>query len=249
MSFDLHKWCRVAQAQAFDYTHKPTGPHDPWRAADSGRFFVLGELRLERGSLKQTRYLPWLVFLASILLFDGAPSVQAQRGGLVASRNLLELVGESETIVVGRVLSAGSEPHPEFKNLKTVVVTMRVEEAWKGSPGQTFTFRQYVWDFRDAQEALGYKKGGEVLLMMIKPSRYGAGLQQGRFRLQRNPRGRRFVVNSFGNRGLFKGMREQLRQEGIDLSASSARLVRTQQQGAIQIDQFRNLVRQLARAE
>jgi hypothetical protein len=154
---------------------------------------------------------------------------------------------------VGRVLSAGSEPHPEFKNLKTVVVTMRVEEAWKGSPGPTFTFRQYVWDFRDAQEALGYKKGGEVLLMMNKPSRYGlsspAGLHQGRFRVQRNSRGQRFVTNGFGNRGLFKQMPRQLRWEGIDLSAPSQRLVETHQQGPILLDQFRSLVRQLVKDE
>jgi hypothetical protein len=108
-----------------------------------------------------------------------------------------------------------------------------------------------VWDFRDAQEALGYKKGGEVLLMMIKPSRYGlsspAGLRQGRFRMRRNSRGQQFVTNGFGNRGLFKRMPGQLRQEGIDLSAGAARLVEMHQQGQIHLDQFRSLVRQLVR--
>ena len=221
--------------------------------ADSGRFFAWGELRPERGSLNLTRFVPGVALLVGILVFQLALPAPAQRGGLVIPRNLLELVEESETIVVGRVLSARSEPHPEFKNLKTVVVTLRVEEAWKGSPGSTFTFRQYVWDFRDAQEALGYKKGQEVLLMMIKPSRYGlsspAGLHQGRFRMQRNRRGQRFVTNGFGNRGLFNRMPIQLRQEGFDLGAPSQRLVETHQQGPIHLDQFRRLVRQLAQAE
>jgi len=199
--------------------------------------------------LAHKRFIPGLAFLAVLLFSQLPPAVQAQQGGLVIPRNLMELVEEAETIVVGRVLTARTEPHPQFRNLDTVVVTLRVDEAWKGSPGQTFSFRQYVWDFRDAQTALGYKKGQEVLLLMIRPSRYGlsspAGLQQGRFRVVRDSQGRRTAINAHGNHGLFRQMAGELRPRGIDLSAGAARLVEMHRAGAVDLEQLRGLVRQL----
>ena len=44
------------------------------------------------------------------------------------------------------VVSVRMEKHPELTNLDTVVVTLRVRETLKGQAGETFTFRQYVWD-------------------------------------------------------------------------------------------------------
>jgi hypothetical protein len=169
---------------------------------------------------------------------------------MVLPQNLAELVQRSETIVMGHVISARAEKHPQFENLNTIVVTLRVSENWKGAAASTFRFRQYVWDIRDRYNALGYQKGEEVLLLLVKPSRYGlsspAGLQQGRFRIVRDREGKRYAVNGFQNRGLFKGIETQTRLLGIDLSSGPARLVNTHKGGPVVLAEFETLIRQLA---
>ena len=186
-----------------------------------------------------------------LLIVAVLPSLlSAQRGALVVPQNLAELVDQSQTILVGRVVSARAEKHPQFENFNTVVVTLRVEEVWKGSAGPTFTFRQYVWDIRDAASVLGYRKGGEFLLLLIPPSQYGlsspAGLDYGRFRLLRDARGVRSALNGFGNAGLFRGMDTQLRQKGIELSPGPAALVARHQRGPIALDDLKAIIQQLA---
>lgn len=169
---------------------------------------------------------------------------------MVVPRNLAELVEKSETIVVGHVVSARAEKHPEFSNLDTVVVTLKVSDTWKGSAGATFSFRQYVWDIRDRYEKLNYRKGGEVLLFLYPNSRYRftspvAG-GQGRFRIVRDRQGRAYGVNGFQNRGLFQGVDKQARQKGIDLSPGALRLVETHQVGPVALEQLKQLILQLA---
>jgi hypothetical protein len=203
--------------------------------------------------LKLTRFVLGVALLVGILFFQLAPPVQAQRGALVLPRNLLQLVQQAETIVVGQVVSARAEKHPELKNLNTVVVTLRVRETWKGAEQPTLTFRQYVWDIRDWEDRLDYRKGQEVLLLLNGTSRIGltspAGLYQGRFRILRDSRGRRYGVNGLANRALFKEMPRQLRWEGIDLGAPSQRLVETHQQGPISYEALRTLIREMVRVE
>lgn len=178
---------------------------------------------------------------------------QAQRGGLLYPRNLAQLVAESERIVVGRVVSARAEKHPEFEHLDTVVVTLEVGETWKGSRRATLTFRQYVWDIRDRENVLGYRPGESVLLLLIPPSPYGlsspAGLTLGRFRIVRDREGRRVGVNQLSNRGLFEGIEAQLQEKGIVLSPALASLVGTHREGAIVLDVLRALIQELAGRE
>ncbi|MDA2914765.1 hypothetical protein MYX77_12590, partial [Acidobacteriia bacterium AH_259_A11_L15] len=166
-----------------------------------------------------TLRIPILLFVIVGLL---VPPAQAQRGGLTIPQNLAELVEEAATIVRGRVISARAEKHPQFKNLDTVVVTLEVSDVLKGSAGPTFTFRQFVWDIRDVHSKLGYGKGGEFLLLMIKPSQYGlsspAGLEQGRFRIRRDPQGREFAVNGAGNAGLFRNFDTVVTEKGLTLT-------------------------------
>ena len=97
-------------------------------------------------------YVP--AFLPSLLfaLVFAAPA-GAQRGAMTAPRNLAELVDEAGVIVRGQILSAKVEPHPDFPALWTVLVTLRVEESLKGQPVSTYTFRQFIWDERDREEA------------------------------------------------------------------------------------------------
>ena len=125
-----------------------------------------------------------------------AAPVWAQRGALTMPRNLNQLTDRAADIVRGTVVSARVEKHPEFTNLDTVVVTLRVRETLKGQAQGTFTFRQYIWDIRDTQDAAGYAKGQDMLLLLIAPSAHGlsspAGMDQGKFRIERDRSGGRW---------------------------------------------------------
>jgi hypothetical protein len=174
----------------------------------------------------------------------------AQQSALVVPRNLEQLTNSSASIVRGSVVSVRMEKHPELTNLDTVVVTLRVRDTLKGQASDNFVFRQYVWGIRDRMNTLGYKKGQDVLLMMIAPSRYGlsspAGVEQGRFRIERDASGREFAVNAHDNLQLFDGVGAQIAKEGVVLSPASARLVTRHRRGPVELRELTALIRELA---
>ena len=174
----------------------------------------------------------------------------AQQSALTVPRNLQQLTERAAVIVRGHVVSARMEKHPELTNLDTVVVTLRVQETLKGQAGGTYTFRQYVWDLRDRMNAAGYKKGQHVLLMMIEPSRYGlsspAGVEQGRFRIERDASGREFAVNARDNLRLLDGVGAQIAKEGAVLSPASASLIARHRRGPVELRELSALIRELA---
>jgi hypothetical protein len=178
----------------------------------------------------------------------GAP-VAAQRGALTVPRNLGELVDQAETIVRGHVVGALVEPHPEMGGLQTVVVTLRVEETFKGAAGNTFTFRQFIWDARDRLDAAGYKKGQHWLLLLNRATPYGltspAGIEQGRFRIVRDAAGHEAAVNGAGNRGLLRNLAPMLKQRKAQLSPELSARVKEERGGPIALDDLRELIRQL----
>src|SRR4029077_9563482 len=111
----------------------------------------------------------------------------AQRGARTVPKSLDQMVQQAETIVHGSVISARVEPHPELKNLSTVVVSMSVQSMLKGKAQKTLQFRQFIWDIRDQLDAAEYRKGQELVLLLGPVSKYGltspVGLEQGRFRV------------------------------------------------------------------
>jgi hypothetical protein len=121
--------------------------------------------------------------------------------------DLAQLVQSAQTIVRGRVISAKVEPHPQFSNLRTVVITMAVTRQLKGQSTSTLTFRQFLWDAQEASIFAGYKGAGELLLFLNPVSPYGltspVGLEQGRFRVLRDAKGNSYVLNGRRNLGLF----------------------------------------------
>ena len=173
----------------------------------------------------------------------------AQRGVLTRPRNLSELVDQSETILQGHVVTAVVEPHPQFSKIHTVLVTVRVEESFKGTPGATFTFRQFIWDARDRLDAAGYRKGQHLLLLMNRASPIGltspAGIEQGRFRILRDSAGREVAINGAANRGLFVNLAAQLNKKGVRLSAEMSRVIAEQPTGPLRVDDLRQLLREL----
>lgn len=176
----------------------------------------------------------------------------AQRGALTVPAGLNELTDRASDIVRGRVVSARVEKHPELQNLDTVVVTLRLSETLKGSARGTFTFRQYLWDIRDKQDAAGYLKGREYLLLMIAPSAYGlsspAGMGQGRFRIVRDRAGRELALNGAGNVRLFDGLAAAADKEGVALSAAQSSLAVKHRRGAVDARELSALIRALARS-
>jgi hypothetical protein len=169
------------------------------------------------------------VIVAAILgLFVGLSfpaESRAQQGARTAQVNLSQLVQGAHTILRGFVVSAKVEPHPQFSNLQTVVVTMHVSRILKGSAATTYTFRQFVWDERDLGDAGGYRKAGELLLFLNPVSQYGltspVGLEQGRFRVIRDAKGKGSAVNGRGNIGLFQNIPGNASEHGVALSKAT----------------------------
>jgi hypothetical protein len=122
----------------------------------------------------------------------------------------------------------------------------------KGPAQRDFTFRQYVWDLRGRMGEASYRKGDDLLLLMIEPSRYGlsspAGMGQGRFLVTRDASGREFAVNGTGNARLFEGMREAEPGKAAALSANSAHLLATHRQGPIEAAPLARLIREIVDA-
>ena len=192
------------------------------------------------------------VLLAVVACLAAAPA-GAQHGAITIPRNLDQLTDRASDIVRGTVVSAEVEKHPELSNLDTVVVTLQLTDTLKGAAQGTFTFRQYIWDIRDNLDAAGYRKGQDLLLLMIAPSRYGlsspAGMDQGRFRIQRDPSGREMAVNGTGNARLFDGLDPAADEAGVALTPKQAGLVAKHRRGPVELDELTAMIRVYARNE
>jgi hypothetical protein len=188
-------------------------------------------------------------YSAVILLLAALLSVTAagQRGAQTASRSLDQMAQQAEVIVQGQVVSAKVEPHPELKNLMTVLVTMSVEETLKGKSQKSLQFRQYIWDVRDQMDSARYQKGQELLLMLGPVSQYGltspVGLEQGRFRITRENNGQAIAVNGRGNLGLFQSTEQRARAQGLKLSAETTALVRETRPKPVPLTSLKNAIR------
>lgn len=191
----------------------------------------------------------FLLLLACVV----AAPVLAQRGALTVPRNLDQLTDRAADIVRGTVLSAHVEKHPQLTNLDTVVVTLRVRETLKGHSQGTYTFRQYIWDIRDTFDAAGYRKGQEYLLLMIAPSPHGlsspAGMDQGRFRIERDRSGREVALNGAGNIRLFDGLAAEAQKEGVALTSRQASVVAKHRKGPVELAELTAMIREFARSE
>ena len=192
---------------------------------------------------------PWLAAaLVSVWVSLPLP-LAAQRGARVQPRNLGELAAQSGRIVRGTVTAVRVEPHPELSNLSTIVVTLRVAETLKGDTAGTLTFRQFIWDIRDRYDAAGYGKGQDVLLLLNPVTRYGltspAGLEQGRFRISRDPLGRDVAVNGRGNAGLFRNLAAQLKSRRVKVAPQLAALIDRDQTGPIPLQDLKDMLGQL----
>jgi hypothetical protein len=187
-------------------------------------------------------------FLALLALLALLPFGAAGDEALLVPRNLQQLADRAAHIVRGNVVSAHVEMHPELQGLHTIVVTLRVKETLKGPVRRDYTFRQYAWGIHNRMGETGYRKGDELLLLMIEPSRYGlsspAGMGQGRFRIGRDAAGREVAQNGTGNARLFDGMTDAAAPKARAYSAASVRLIESHREGPIEATQLMRLVRE-----
>ncbi len=180
-------------------------------------------------------------------------SMGGQRGALTVPRSLDQLSQEAAVIVQGYVDSAKVEPHPQLKNLTTVVITISVEDTLKGPPQKSLQFRQYIWDLRDQLDAAGYRKGQELLLMLGPVSPYGltspVGLEQGRFRILRDASGQASAINGRGNVGLFQATAQRAQSLGIQLSPRVSALAQQTGAAPVPLNDLKDAIRAFARAK
>jgi hypothetical protein len=176
-------------------------------------------------------------------------NVEAQRGARTVSRGLDQLTEEADVIVHGSVVSAKVEPHPQFKNLMTVVINLRVQETLKGRQRSSMQFRQYIWDIRDQIDAARYAKGQELLLMLGPVSEHGltspVGLEQGRFRISRDINGQAIALNGNGNVGLFQSVARRAEKRGVQLPPRVKALSQSPQSGPVPLADLESAIRSL----
>ncbi|PYU30756.1 MAG: hypothetical protein DMG28_17625 [Acidobacteria bacterium] len=148
-------------------------------------------------------------------------------------------------------MSARVEPHPQFSNLQTVVVTLAVTKVLKGEAASTLTFRQFLWDARDVPVFAEYKRAGELLLFLNPVSPYGltspVGLEQGRFRILQDAKGNRYALNGRGNLGLFDQVTNKASSRGVALS-KQVREMLSKSGGRVPLDALEDAIQALAGA-
>jgi hypothetical protein len=190
-----------------------------------------------------------ILTLCICTLLSGLP-LCAQSNAITLPRNLGELVLESETVVQGWVTSVALEPHPQLKNLMTVVVTIRVEDILKGNSAGSHTFRQAVVDRKDLREKFGYRAGQHVLMILYKTSQFGlaspAGMEQGRFRIESGSNGRLVATNGYRNAGLFRGLDSQLKTKGLRLDQETQAMILRPVVGPIPLEHLKSLIRTIS---
>ena len=189
-----------------------------------------------------TRFFSTIVL--ALLLVADAPA-RAQRSAVTLPRNLSELTTLADRIVQGTVVSARVEPHPVYKNLTTVVVTLNVQDTLKGQATQNLTFRQFIWDPRDISQGAGYRPGQQVLLFLNRPTSIGltspVGLDQGRFHITADPSGPT-ALNGNGNSNLMSGVIASGRLNPSGLSPHSRTAITQFQSGPIDLTALKESV-------
>lgn len=176
-------------------------------------------------------------------------AVPAHAQFLLRQVNLAYLARRADIIVQGRVVAARYESHPDYPNVPTVLVTLRVEQMLRGPRSEFLSFREFLPP-RSAQIGKrGYQVGQRLLLFLPSPSRYGLsspiGREQGRFHILRDAQGRDRIENEFGNAGLFKSVPEAAEQAGARLAEEELRTTSVKR-GPVPLEDFVSLVRTLS---
>jgi hypothetical protein len=163
------------------------------------------------------------------------------------SQNLADLIGLSELIVTGNVLSVTDGFQ---KGVPYTEVTISIDEAIRGAPGHRYTFRQFGLiaprTLPDGRVYLGvtpqglprYTAGDDVLLFLYKKAsltglQTTVGLYQGAFKKKGN-----LYENGVENLGLMSGI-----SVNPDLLNPSEQKLMKKKKGPVQADVLLEFVR------
>jgi hypothetical protein len=166
----------------------------------------------------------------------------------LVERNVVDLIGESDAIVVGTVGKVADGI--DDSGIPYTEVTLQVSESIRGALPGTYTFRQFGLMkprpsedgkriMMPAPEGFPRYASGERVLLFLYPQakrtglRTTAGLMQGKFTL-----GPGFAANGTGNVGLFRNV--SLDQRVVE--DSDKRLLATES-GAVNPDAFLSFLR------
>lgn len=187
------------------------------------------------------------LFHAVAFLLVMHPACYAQQGASTIPRGLDQLAREANVIIHGYVTATKIEPHPTLKNLMTIVVSMSVQDTYKGKPQKSLVFRQYLWDLRSQFGSAEYHKGDELVLLLGPVSEYGlsspVGMEQGRFHVFRDAKGQTVAVNGHGNFGLFTSVQTRALAEGLRLSPRILALARQNKAGPMPLSDLEDAIR------
>jgi hypothetical protein len=201
-------------------------------------------------ALAQRHVLGRLCVLTLLFLALSANAI-AQRGAHTIPRALDQLTDEAHDIVHGYIQSVKFEPHPQLRNLNTIVVSLSVKATYKGTPRKSLVFRQYVWDLDPWHATTEYGKGQEVILLLGPVSEYGltspVGLEQGHFRVTIDKKGQAVAVNGRNNSGLFDSVAQRARSRGLQLSPHTLAVTGRNAAGPVPLKDLEEAIRALAR--
>lgn len=185
----------------------------------------------------------WNALASVLFLIACVPGIQAQDGAITLPLNLAQLTTRAALVVHARVTYAHVEPHPQYHNLASVIVTLSVLDVLKGTAGKQITFRQFIWSPRDIADRAGYREGDELVLFLNRVTAAGftspVGLQQGRFRVVAAG-GEPNVVVTTASPILFEG----LSKWNANLSARARQLI-AQPPGRVPFSVLKELVHAL----
>ena len=189
--------------------------------------------------------LGWYLLLA--LIFFLPTDSHGQHGARTIARGLDQLTEEADVIVHGYVTSTHIEPHPQLRNLNTIVVSLEVKDTYKGKSAKSLTFRQYVWDPDPQRELAEYGKHQELILFLVPVSEYGltspVGLEQGRFRIYADQKKQMLAANGRGNVGLFHSVVTRANARGVTLSARTLQMARQTQASPLPLKDLEDAIR------
>ena len=147
--------------------------------------------------MRRFRAITFVTAAIGFLLVLPGPALRAT---VLLPAEFREIVAQSQIIAYGRVADAVPELSADRKRIETVV-TFEVGTYLKGGPGETLTFRVaggQVGRYRSVTVgAPMFEPGDEAILFMnvrADGQPYVFGLNQGVFRVQREPRTQRRVV-------------------------------------------------------
>jgi hypothetical protein len=162
--------------------------------------------------------------------------------------DLTYLCQRADVIVQGKVISVRNATLPGYPNIRTVEVTLQVENMLRGPSAGNYTFRESYLGMRPRMGKQNYQSGQRVLLFLPSPSQIGlsspVGLEQGRFHITRNAGGSETIANEVGNEGLFRNVEQKASSQGKKLTSEQLRTVSIKR-GPVNLNSFVSLSKSL----